>query len=122
MRIPLEVLLGTSVVATAAVVFLLRRRWSDRRDPESLRRDLIESRGRLIEGMALEFHDSVVVYTWSWRGVDYQASQDLRQLVHLLPASTDHLIGPVTVKFLPANPANSIVLSENWNGFAGRWT
>jgi hypothetical protein len=57
------------------------------------------------------------VYKWSWRGVDYEASQDVRHFVDRLPAAGETLMGPVTVKFLPSNPANSIVVSENWSGF-----
>ena len=86
-------------------------------DPEALRRTRIDANGRFIEGMVTDFQAGVVFYRWSWRGVQYEASQDLRSLSHLLPESENILIGSVTVKFLAKDPSNSIVMSERWNGF-----
>jgi hypothetical protein len=34
----------------------------------------------------------------------------------LLPRDPGRLIGPASVKYEPANPANSIVLCEGWSG------
>ena len=102
-----------AIVAGAIVYYRLRRKG----DPEALRRDRIDAYGRFIEGMVTDFQAGVVFYRWSWRGVQYEASQDLRSLSHLLPESENILIGPVTVKFLARDPSNSIVMSERWNGF-----
>jgi hypothetical protein len=120
MRLPIELLLAICVVATGGLVFAVSRRWSGRKDPELRRSELIERHGRLIEGNVLDYDDGVIVYSWSWRGVEYEASQDVRQLAHRLPVSADALVGPVTVKFLPGNPANSIVVSERWSGLGNR--
>ena len=102
------------VIAASLILYYRFRR---RVDPETLRRRRIDADGRVIEGMVMDWHSGVVIYRWSWRGVGYEASQDLRSMAHLLPGSEDELIGPVTVKFLAKDPSNSIVMSERWNGF-----
>jgi hypothetical protein len=113
-----EIVIIASVAGCAIVAGLLvYNRLRLRVDPESLRRQRIDAHGRVIEGMVTDWHAGVVIYRWSWRGVEYEASQDLRSLAHLLPGSEDELIGPVTVKFLAKDPSNSIVMSESWNGF-----
>ena len=103
--------------AAALSAWLLTRYYRSRVDAEQIRRALIEQQGRIIEGFVLDVHDGVVVYSWSWRGVDYEASQDLRSLQHLLPNTHDIVAGAVSIKFLPRDPSNSIVMSENWSGF-----
>lgn len=111
-------LLGAAVAAAVlAVSLLVYSRFRRRGDPEALRRARIDANGRFIEGMVTDFQTGVVYYRWSWRGVQYEASQDLCSLSHLLPESDDVLIGPVTVKFLAKDPSNSIVMSERWSGF-----
>jgi hypothetical protein len=119
MRPLLEVafLSGTAVFGAVAATWILRR---PRRDPakrEQKRCANISARGRLIDGIASEFADGVVYYSYSWRGVEYEAAQDLRIAPIVLPESSDLLLGAVTVKFLPADPCNSIVLSATWSGF-----
>ena len=104
---------GCVIAACLIIYYRVRRRV----DPETLRRQRIDANGRVIEGMVMDWHSGAVIYRWSWRGVEYEASQDLRSLAHLLPGSEDELIGPVTVKFLAKDPSNSIVMSERWNGF-----
>jgi len=37
----------------------------------------------------------------------------------LLPSNPMSVIGPAQVKFDPRNPANSIVLCEEWSGLRG---
>ena len=96
---------------------VIYKRFRRPKDPEAFRRALLEREGRIVEGMVHDFRDGVVYYSWSWRGVIYESAQDLRALLHLLPAETNHVIGPAGVRFLPRDPSNSIVLSERWNGF-----
>jgi hypothetical protein len=120
MRPTLELLLGVCFAAAAGGTWMIRRHFAQRKDPEVRRREFIDRRGRLIEGTVTDYHGGVIVYTWSWRGVDYEASQDCRALLHRLPESKDALIGSVTVKFIPSDPANSMVVSENWSGFHRR--
>lgn len=101
-------------VATVTIVKLRRRTPAEK---ERRRRLAVNSRGRLIDGLISEVRDQVVYYGYSWRGIDYDTSQDLSSLAELLPEDTDGLIGAVTVKFHPNNPYNSIVLCERWSGF-----
>ena len=113
----LTVLAALAVGAATAAALIIYSRLRRRGDPEVLRRERIAADGRFIEGTLTDFQDGVVFYRWSWRGVQYEASQDLRSLAHLLPDSGNSLVGPVTVKFLARDPSNSIVMSERWNGF-----
>ena len=57
-----------------------------------------------------------VYYSYSVRGVGYTAAQDVGPVRDLVPCALDRLIGPVSVKYLPANPANSIIICEDWSG------
>ena len=117
MRLPVGVVWATVLAAAgAAVPFLLRRK--DPREKERRRRELIALRGRAIEGCALESIGSVVVSTYEWRGVRYEASQDISEVLQTETA-TQSVSGAVTVKFLSASPANSIVIAENWSGIPG---
>lgn len=101
--------------AVAAFVILRRRRTPEER--ERIRRLAVNERGRLIDGLIREVRGKEVYYSYSWRGIDYDTSQDLTALSELLPEETHSLIGAVTVKFHPDNPYNSIVLCEGWSGF-----
>jgi len=38
----------------------------------------------------------------------------------LLPADRMSMVGPASVKYDPRNPANSIVLCEQWSGLRGK--
>jgi hypothetical protein len=109
-----------SAVAGACVAVGAYTVAKSRRDPaerERRRRALIEERGRLIEGTVSDYADGIVYYTYSWRGVEYEAAQDLRPLNGLAAANPDAVIGAVSVRFLPGDPSNSIVCGETWSGF-----
>jgi hypothetical protein len=91
-----------------------------RRDPpekrESHRRLRVNGRGRLGDGIVMDVAPNVIYYAYSVSGVEYRASQDVTHLSEFLPSDPDRLIGPVTLKYSPRNPANSIVLCEVWSG------
>lgn len=112
-----SVQIGLGGIAAVVGGWLVVRHFRSQKDPEQKRRDLIDTEGRIVEGMVLEYVDGIVVYSWTWRGIVYEASQDLRNLRHLLPESENAIIGPVSVRFLPRDPSSSIVVSENWSGF-----
>lgn len=108
---------GSVLVAAGALApFLLRRK--DPKEKERRRRELVSTRGRVIEGFAIESTQTVVVYTYHWRGVRYEASQDISDFV---PAGMEPepVTGAVTVKFLRDSPANSIIIAEHWSGVPG---
>jgi len=114
---PIFIAAAVAVTAAAASLGVFFHHFRKRVDPETRRRNLIDSQGRIIEGFVVDSRAGVVIYTWSWRGVDYEASQDIRALQHRMPLTDALLIGPASVKFLPRDPSNSIVISENWSGF-----
>ena len=68
----------------------------------------------------VETASASIVYSYSVAGVTYESSQDVRALQALLPPDVMTMVGPVSVKFDPRNPANSIVLCEEWSGLRSR--
>jgi hypothetical protein len=112
----LAVLVAAAVVGGLVLVFRRRRNPQER---ERLRRLAVNERGRLADGYIGEATETTVFYSYSVRGVGYTASQDVSTLRDVIPGETERLIGPVTLKYLAANPANSIVVCERWTGLRG---
>ena len=83
---------------------------------ERRRRTDLRQRGKMGDANLLEFRDEIVMYSYAIGGVEYMASQDLSDLQPHLPPDRWSSIGPVSIKYDPRNPANSIVLSEEWSG------
>jgi hypothetical protein len=83
---------------------------------EQHRRALLEHVGKMGDGSVTELQEQVVFYSYAVRGMEYQASQDISALESFLPADRWVILGPVSVKYDPRNPANSMILSEQWNG------
>jgi hypothetical protein len=116
MRVRAVVAYSAAAALAAPFLRLLRRSPQER---ERRRRELIQARGRVIEGYAIGCRDGAIEYTYEWRGVRYEASQDLSDFTGEANVYDDYA-GPVTVKFLRDRPANSIVLNEKWSGIPGR--
>ena len=72
------------------------------------------------EPKATEPESVSIVYSYSVAGVVYTASQDVTDLQGKLPADRMSMVGAVSVKFAPRNPANSMVLCEEWSGLRNR--
>ena len=113
---------GLVSLATAVVVLLVVigvRRWKASRvtpaERERRRRAMLVARGKMGDAVLVELHDDLVFYTYSVRGVEYTASQDVSGLKDQFPQDLSALLA-VGVKYLPQNPANSIVLAEDWSG------
>jgi hypothetical protein len=112
--------LGAILVALAAA--LGYRAWkSSRIPPEELerrRRAGLVAQGKMGDALLVEFRDGHIFYSYAVRGVEYTASQDVTLLQERLPRdlSAD---GPVSVKYDARNPANSIVVAEQWSGLRG---
>ena len=83
---------------------------------ERKRRLELHQRGRLGDAQVTEATETLLYYSYSVRGVQYEASQDISTLRHLLPAEPERLIGPVSLKYSSKNPANSMLLCEEWSG------
>jgi hypothetical protein len=97
-------------------VLVLSKLRPDPRERERRRRLAVHANGRSGNGMITEVEENIVFYSYTVGGVGYAASQDLSQLHELLPEELGRLVGPVLLKYAPANPANSIVLCEEWSG------
>jgi hypothetical protein len=111
-------LLISAVLFVFAIWIILRIR----RDPmerERHRRLSVNQYGRLGDAMITEVADNTLYYSYKIRGVVYTTSQDISQLKEVLPDEPERLIGPVTLKYTPRNPANSIVVCETWSGLHG---
>ena len=102
------------------LIWRLVRRKPSPEEIERRRRAAIHAHGKLGDGDVIEVEGVAVLYSYSVRGVGYTASQDVSVFESTLPENTVELIGPVLVKFDPRNPANSIVICEEWNGLTGR--
>ncbi len=128
-RLLRELAWGLAPLAAAGIGYLLWRRWH-RPSAEQLERERrlrVHAVGRLAAGEILEMLPApgeaglppTLVYQYEVGGVTYQVSQAL----HLVPAAFDPqswIPGwPVEVKFDPANPGNSIIACEHWQGLAG---
>ena len=66
-------------------------------------------RGRLGDALVTEAEENLLYYSYSIRGVQYTASQDVSSLRDRLPEDLGRVVGPATMKYTPANPANSIL-------------
>ena len=83
---------------------------------ERKRRLFLHRHGRLGDALILEASDTLLYYSYSVRGVQYQASQDIGGLRHLLPIEPERLIGAASLKYSSKNPANSMLICEEWSG------
>lgn len=101
------------VAALFAIIFRLRVTPDEK---ERRRRGRLHLLGRMGDGTLTDVDGDSVYYSYSIHGVDYNTSQDIGALRPLIPADADLLIGPVTLKYLVRNPANSIVVCEHWSG------
>jgi hypothetical protein len=113
------IVLAVSVAVLILVAWRLDVWWHRRPSPaeiERQRRALINSIGKMGDGVVLEVLPSLVSYSYYVRGIEYFASQDVSALESVLPADQWAMVGPVSVKYDPRNPANSIVVSEQWTG------
>lgn len=113
--------LAVAAIAVSAVgaVILVRSR-PGAAERERRRRLDVGRRGRMSDGIVTDVVGQTAFFSYSVMGVEYTASQDLSALRDRLPEDLTTLIGPVTLKYLATNPANSIIASEEWCGFHAR--
>jgi hypothetical protein len=109
-------LLGVLVVL---LVIIGVRAWRRSRispdERERRRRLMLLSTGKMGDANLLDIHDGLLVYSYAVRGVEYTTSQDVSRLRAFVPGDVASL-GHISVKYDPRNPANSIVLAEEWSG------
>ena len=98
-----------------AVWIVLRVRISPA-ERERRRRLLVNRVGRMSDGILTDIQDEILYFSYSIRGVDYTASQDISGLCGHIPEIRSALIGHIVLKYSPRNPANSILVCEEWSG------
>jgi hypothetical protein len=117
------------LIAVAAIIWLRLRKRPTPQEIERQRRMAIHREGKMGNGQVIDVvtepkatePESVsIVYSYSVAGVVYTASQDVTDLQGKLPADRMSMVGAVSVKFAPRNPANSMVLCEEWSGLRNR--
>ncbi|MEO8596143.1 MAG: hypothetical protein ABI759_22685 [Candidatus Solibacter sp.] len=74
--------------------------------------------GKITDAMLVELAEPLVFYSYSVRGVEYTASQDISRFQED-PTVNFSGVSALSVKYDPRNPANSIVLAEAWSGLRG---
>jgi hypothetical protein len=117
-RLALLALVACILAAVAIrIIFKLRLTPVDK---ERRRRAMINRIGRMSDAMLTDVQSDTLYYLYSVNGVDYNASQDVSTLRDRVPAEPSLLIGNITLKYAPRNPANSIVLCEEWSGLRVR--
>jgi hypothetical protein len=114
-----EITIALIGVLAIVVALMGYRAWLHSRispeERERLRRVRLVSQGKMGDATLTEVHDDLLVYAYIVRGVEYIASQDVSSLRDRVPADLASLAA-VLVRYDAKNPANSIVLAEQWTG------
>ena len=87
---------------------------------ERSRRSSLAAGGKINDATLVEIREDVLFYSYLVRGIEYTASQDISALKDRIPTDLGLGLGPVSVKYDPKNPANSIVVAEKWTGLRGK--
>jgi hypothetical protein len=133
-------------VAIIAASYVKFRRRPDADEIERRRRAHVNQVGRIAEGRVTELAEvpasaaangrfgkflsaekkstaraglnrKLLWYTYSISGVTYETAQDITGLEHRATGRGELLSGQMaSVKYDPANPSNSILVSEDWSG------
>jgi hypothetical protein len=90
------------------------------RERERKRRLAVNRYGRMGDSTITDCQEDALYYNYSIRGVEYATAQDVSTLREFLPEDPALLVGPVTLKYSANNPANSILLCEQWSGLRRR--
>lgn len=103
------------ILLIVAIYLYVRSRLTPK-DKEKRRRLAVNQTGRIGDAMITDVQDDIIFYEYSVRGVLYTASQDISQLRDRIPSDPDRLVGPCGLKYTTSNPANSIIVCEEWSG------
>jgi hypothetical protein len=108
------------VVLLALGAWLGYKAWKRSRiSPEEVerrRRAALHATGKMGDATLLDMRENLVFYSYGVRGVEYTATQDVSALRAMLPSDPTAVNSVVFVKYDPRNPANSIILCEDWSG------
>jgi hypothetical protein len=114
-----QITLGLAGVLVVLVAIIGFRAWRNSRvspqERERLRRAGLVASGKMGDATLTEVRDEHLFYAYLVRGVEYTASQDVSSLKQHVPADLS-MLAAVSVRYDPRNPANSIVVAEQWTG------
>ena len=113
-EIAILALAAAGLIALAVWIVAKKRATPEKR--EQRRRLRIHAEGRLGDAVVTEVDENLLYFSYSVRGVQYTASQDVSTLRDRLPQDLSRVIGPSSMKYSSNNPANSILLCEEWSG------
>jgi len=113
-----QITVALIAVLVLVVALIAYRTWQNARispeERERQRRAMLVSTGKMGDATLTEVRDDLLVYAYLVRGVEYIASQDVSTLRDRVPA--DLAYTSVLVRYDAKNPANSIVVAEQWSG------
>lgn len=114
-----QLTIALAILLAVLVGIMGYRAWKSSRitpeERERRRRAVLVRQGKMGDASLVEIRDDALFYSYSVRGVEYIASQDVSTLKHLVPGDLS-IVGPLSVKYDARNPANSIVVAEEWSG------
>jgi len=118
---PAEIVTLALLVLLVVLVALIGwRAWKHSRlspaEVERRRRNMLAAHGKMGDATLLDVRDGMIFYSYDVRGIEYIASQDISALKDLLPTDPCAVVGPVSMKYDARNPANSIIIAEEWSG------
>jgi hypothetical protein len=101
------------------VFFLVLRRRPTAEEIETLRRTHLANTGRIVDGSLIDAaptfaQPNIIIYRYRIAGVTYECSQDISSFAHRIHDLDLDL--PIQVRYDRANPSDSIVIAESWNG------
>ena len=70
----------------------------------------------MTDATVIDIRGDELYYSYTVRRIEYTAAQDISAVRDRLPTDPWVFIGPAMVKYSPRNPANSIVVCEDWSG------
>jgi hypothetical protein len=128
-----------AVTAIGVAAYVLTRRKPTAEEIERERRELLARSGRITDGTIMDTMltearnggglsaseipsptdpsaptPQIIVYNYRIAGVTYECAQDVTTLAEYVHNIRTDL--PIQVRYLPQNPANSIVVAESWSG------
>jgi hypothetical protein len=116
------ILVAMAAVLVVALALLGYRVWQRSRvTPEERERRRcahLVAVGKISDATLVEIRENLVFYSYLVRGVEYTASQDLSRFVGEVAMDFSG-VSAMSVKYDPRNPANSIVVAEEWSGLRG---
>jgi len=104
------------VILLSVTVFMLRRKKLTGEEIERRRRANVYRHGRLVDGLITDIDGDTIHFAYSVNGAEYRATQNVSSLRDKLPLEPHRSIGPATLRYVVRNPANSIVMCEEWSG------